>query len=118
MFSDLCVGVETAPLPATGLFVEGPACCTDPSAEQGEPPRIEVGNRCFTLSTATELQVELISGDGQLVLRSDYCDLTIVGLEPGESEIITASPCRWKVQFAGPEHCDEPVGFRYAITPL
>jgi hypothetical protein len=118
MFSDLCFGVDTAPLPAAGLLVEGPACCTDPSAEQGEPPRIEVGNRCFTLSTPTELQVELISGDGLLVLRSDYCDTTIVGLGPGESETITASPCRWKVQFGGPEHCDEPVGFRYAITPL
>ncbi len=117
-FSDLCYGIETAPLPAAGLLLEGPACCTDPSAEQGEPPWLVLGSRCFTLSTPTELQVELISGEGLLVLRPDDCDDTIVSLDPGESEIITASACRWKVMFAGPEHCDEPVGFRYAVTPL
>lgn len=33
-------------------------------------------------------------------------------------DIHTASACHWKLLFAGPEHCDEPVGFRYAITPL
>lgn len=117
-FSDLCYGIDTAPLPPAGLLVEGPACCTDPTAEQGEPPWLDLGRRCFTLSASTELQLELISGDGLLVLRSDYCDDTIVSLGPGESEIITASACRWKVMFGGPEHCDEPVGFRYAITPL
>ena len=117
-FSDLCYGIDTAPLPPAGLHVEGPACCTDPTAEQGEPPWIDLGRRCFTLSTATDLQVELISGDGLLVLRSDYCDGQIIGLGPGESTTLTASPCRWKVTFGGPEHCDEPIGFRYAITPL
>lgn len=117
-FSDLCYGIETAPLPAAGLVVEGPACCTDPSAEQGEPPWLVLGSRCFTLSAPTELQVELISGDGMLVLRPDDCDATIVTLDPGESQTITASACRWKLLFGGLEHCDEPVGFRYAITPL
>jgi hypothetical protein len=118
VFADLCYGFDAAPLPAAGLVVEGPACCSDPSAEQGAPPWLTLGSRCFTLSAPTELQVELISGDGQLVLRSDYCDSTRVVLGPGESETITAQACRWKVIFAGPEHCNEPVGFRYAITPL
>lgn len=118
MFSDLCYGIDTAPLPAAGLIVEGPACCTDPTAEQSEPPWLELGQRCFTTSTPTELQVELLSGDGMLVLRSDYCDNTRVVLRPGESETITAPACRWKVTFGGPEHCEDPIGFRYAITPL
>jgi hypothetical protein len=100
------------------LVVEGPACCTDPTAEQGELPWLALGSHCFTLSAPTELQVELISGDGQLVLRSDYCDSTLVVLGPGESETITAPACRWKVVFAGTEHCDEALGYRYAITPL
>jgi hypothetical protein len=117
-FSDLCYGFDTAPLPPGGLLVEGPACCADPSAEQGSPPWLDLGRRCFTLSAATDLQIELISGDGMLILRSDYCDSTIVSLGPGESETITASACRWKVVFAGPEHCEEPVAFRYAVTPL
>jgi hypothetical protein len=118
VFADLCYGIDTAPLPPAGLLIEGPACCTDPSAEQGEPNLLRLGSRCFTLPASTELQVELISGDGQLVLRSDDCDGTRVVLGPGESETITASACRWKVIFTGPEHCDEPVAFRYAITPL
>jgi hypothetical protein len=118
VFSDLCYGIETSPLPDTGLLVEGPACCTDPSAEQGEPPLLRLGSRCFTLSASTELQLELISGDGELVLRPEGCDSTLVVLGAGESETITASACRWKAMFVGPEHCDEPVGFRYAVTPL
>jgi hypothetical protein len=118
VFSDLCHGIDTAPLPPAGLLVEGPACCTDPTAEQGEPNLLRLGSRCFTLSTPTELQVELISGDGELVLRSDYCDSTLMVLGAGESETITASPCRWKVMYVGPEACEEPTAFRYAVTPL
>lgn len=118
VFSDLCYGIEAAPLPDAGLLVEGPACCTDPSAEQGEPPLLRLGSRCFTLSDATELQVELISGDGQLVLRPEGCDSTLLVLGPCESETITAAACRWKAMFVGPEACDEPTGYRYAVTPL
>jgi hypothetical protein len=112
---------QSSPISATALTrlrSPPPACCTDPSAEQGAPPWLTLGSRCFTLSAPTELQVELISGDGQLVLRSDYCDRARVVLGPGESEAITASACRWKVVFAGPEHCDEPTEYRYAVTPL
>lgn len=118
IFSDLCYGIDTAPLPAAGVVVEGSACCTDPSAEQGEPPLLRLGSRCFTSPAPIELQVELIAGDGELVLRPEGCDDTLVVLGPGESETIIAPACRWKVIFVGPEHCDEPVGFRYAITPL
>jgi hypothetical protein len=118
VFSDLCYGIDAAPLPAAGLLVEGPACCTDPSAEQGELPVLRLGSRCFTLSDPTELQVELISGDGELVLRPEGCDNTRVILGPGESETIIGTPCRWKVMFVGPEHCVEATGYRYAVTPL
>jgi hypothetical protein len=52
------------------------------------------------------------------VLRPVGCDGLILSLDPGESATLTFSACRWKVLFAGPEHCDEPVAFRYAITPL
>jgi hypothetical protein len=117
-FSDLCYGIDTAQLPAAGLLVEGPACCTDPAAEQGEPNLLRLGSHCFTLPAPTELQVELISGNGQLVLRSDTGDDTLVVLGPGESETITAPACRWKVMYVGPEACEEPTAFRYAVTPL
>jgi hypothetical protein len=118
IFSDLCYGIDAAPLSPAGLLVEGPACCTDPSAELVDPPWLTLGSRCFTLSAPTDLQVELLSGDGVLVLRPDGCSSPRVVLGPGESETVTASACRWKVIFTGPEHCDEPVAFRYAVTPL
>jgi hypothetical protein len=118
VFADLCRGIDTAPLPPAGLLVEGPACCTDPSAEQGELNVVSFGSRCFTLSTPTELQVELHSGDGQLVLRPDGCPPSPVVLGPGESETITALACRWKVIFVSTEQCDETPGYRYSVTPL
>jgi hypothetical protein len=117
VFADLCYGIDTAPLPPAGLLVEGPSCCTDPAAEQGEPNLLRLGSHCFTTSASTDLQVELLSGDGELVLRSDYCDDTLVVLGPGESETITAPACRWKVMYVGPEACEEPTAFRYTVTP-
>lgn len=118
-FSDLCFGIDTAPLPAAGLIVEGPACCSDPSAEQGEPlGLLRLGNRCFTSTETTKLLVELHVGDGQLILRSDSGDPTLVLLWEGESETITVPAGRWKAMYVSPESCEETVGFRYTVTPL
>jgi hypothetical protein len=116
-FSDLCYGIDTAPLPAAGLLVEGQACCTDPSAEQGEPDLLRVGSRCFSLAAPTELKVELLVGY-DLVLRPDGCGAELVVVGPGESAILTAGACRWKVMAVAQEDCDEPTGYRYTVTPL
>jgi hypothetical protein len=115
--SDLCYGIDTVPLPAAGLRVEGPACCTDLLAEQGDPGLLRLGSRCFTLTAPTELRVDLLVGEG-LVLRPDGCDGDLVVLDSGESATFTAEACRWKVMAVTPEDCDEPMGYRYAVTPL
>jgi hypothetical protein len=118
IFSELCWGTDAAVLPAEGLLVEGSACCSDPSVDQDEPPLLRLGRRCFTVPASTELQIELVAGDGELALRPDGCNGDVVVLGPGEHTTFTAPACTWQVAVWGPERCDEPIGFRYAITPL
>lgn len=120
-FSDLCYGRPAPKLPPAGLVVEASACCDDPDVEQAEPPLLRMGHRCFTLPAETTLEVELSSGDGELVLRPDGCEGTPVVLRPGQSTSVVAGACRWQAMVVGPEQCDgdgeTSEGIRYAITP-
>lgn len=120
-FADLCYGRPAPGLPAEGLVVEASACCDDPDVEQAEPPLLRMGHRCFTLPAATTLDVELVSGDGELVLRPDGCEGSPVVLGPGQSTRVVAGACRWQAMVVGPEQCDDDgeasERIRYAITP-
>lgn len=120
-FADLCYGRPAPELPAEGLVVEASACCDDPDVEQAEPPLLRMGHRCFTLPGETSLDVELSSGDGELVLRPDGCEGAPVVLGPGQSTRLAAGACRWQVMVVGPEQCDgdgeASERIRYAITP-
>lgn len=117
----LCHGLPAPPLPSAGLTVEASACCGAPGVEQSEPPLLNVGQRCFTVPVDTEVRVELLAGEGTLVLRPDGCSPTSPGspllVEPGEATTVTMSACRWRVMVAGPERCDEGGEVRYAIVP-
>lgn len=117
IFADLCFGLETSALPPEGIHVSGEACCSDPTVEQTEPGVLRLGRRCFTLSAPTELKIELVSGDGQLVLRPDGCPEPRVVVGPGESRVVTAAACRWQVLVGAPERCDGSGRFAYTITP-
>jgi hypothetical protein len=119
-FAGLCYGIDAPLLPDDGLFVEASACCDDPGVEQAEPPLLRVGHRCFTLPSETEVDVELLAGDGTLVLRADGClssPHSPVLLQPGEATTLTMSACRWQVMVVGPERCEEGQEVRYTITP-
>lgn len=118
IFADLCWGTDAAPLPSEGLLVEGSACCTDPMVEQDEPPRLRLGRRCFSVTAPTELEVELVSGEGNLVLRPDGCDGPVSSLGSGERTTLTANACTWHVAVWGPEDCGQSSGFRYVIRSL
>lgn len=118
VFSDLCWGVSVDPLPAEGLRVEGSACCTDPAVEQDQPPLLRLGRRCFAVDVSTELEVELVSGEGNLVLRPDGCDGNVVSLEAGERRTFTAGACAWHVAVWGAEECGRARGFEYVVKPL
>jgi hypothetical protein len=120
VFGGFCHGLEAPPLPPEGLLVESPACCDAPGVEQSEPPLLNLGQRCFTLPADTEVDVELLTGEGELVLRADGCGPTWhspLVLQPGEATTVTLSACRWKVAVFGPERCEAGDEVRYAITP-
>jgi hypothetical protein len=120
-FDGFCHGTDAPPLPAEGLVVEASACCGDPGVEQAEPPLLNLGRRCFTLPTDTTVDVELIAGDGDLVLRPDGCSETqpspplVVG--SGEATTVTMTACRWRAMVVGPEQCEGGEAIRYAIEP-
>jgi hypothetical protein len=120
-FSELCNGRPAPELPAAGLVVEASACCDDPDVEQAEPPLLRMGHRCFTLPADTTLDVQLVSGDGELVLRPDGCEGTPMVLGSGQSTRMVAGACRWQVMVVGPEQCDADgeasERIRYVITP-
>lgn len=121
MFGGFCHGLPAPPLPAAGLVVEASACCDDPSVEQAFPPLLNVGSRCFTVPTDTEVTVELLAGEGTLELRADGCSPTSPSppllVQPGESTTVTMTACRWKAMVIGPERCEPGQEVRYAITP-
>jgi hypothetical protein len=120
-FDGRCHGLPAPPLPAHGLVVEGSACCDAPGVEQSHPPLLDVAQQCFTVSADTEVDVELLAGDGTLVLRSDGCpswgNVSPLVLESGQAATVTLTPCRWKAMVVGPEVCDAGERIRYAITP-
>jgi hypothetical protein len=119
-FAGLCHGIDAPPLPPEGLLVQAPACCDAPGVEQAYPPLLNLGHRCFTLPTETEVDVELLAGDGTLELRADGClasPHSPVLLQPGEATTLSMSACRWQVMVVGPEHCEAGQEVRYAITP-
>lgn len=119
-FGGLCHGLPAPPLD-DGLWVEATACCDAPGVEQLEPPLINVGQQCFTVEGDTEVTVELIAGDGDLVLRPDGCqhwpEASPLVLRAGEAATVTLTPCRWKAMVIGPERCADRNGVRYAISP-
>jgi len=118
LFSDLCYGVDAPALPPEGLHVTtSDVCCEDDSTEQVQPPYLALGRRCFTLNSGTDLRVEFLSGDGQLVLRPDGCEDERVVLEAGQSEMIAASACRWHVLVTGEFRCGTSDTVEYRITP-
>lgn len=116
-FQELCHALPTSPLPAEGLVGEGSPCCEDPGVEQAHPLLLNTAQQCFTVERDTVVDVELLAGDGVLVLRADGCLSTRLVLDPGESATVTLTPCRWKAMVVGPEHCEEGGEVRYAITP-
>jgi hypothetical protein len=120
-FHGSCHGLPAPPLPAAGLHVQASACCNDPSVEQMFPPLLDVGQRCFTLPADTEVTVELLAGEGTLVLRADGCSPTSphfpTEVELGEAATFTMTACRWNVVVIGPERCEPGQEVRYAITP-
>lgn len=120
-FHGACHGLPAPPLPAAGLHVQASPCCDDPSVEQAFPPLLDVGQRCFTLPADTEVTVELLAGEGTLVLRADGCSPTSPGSPTevglGEAATFTMTACRWNVVVIGPEHCEAGHEIRYAITP-
>jgi hypothetical protein len=104
------------------LRVEASACCDDPDVEQAEPPLLRMGHRCLTLPASAAVDVELVTGDGELVLRPDGCEGDPVVVASGQATtLVTAGACRWQAMVVGPERCDaddEDAGVvRYAITP-
>lgn len=121
VFGGLCHDLPAPPLPARGLAVEASACCGEPGVEQFEPPLLNVGQRCFTVPQDTEVHVELLAGEGTLVLRPDGCSPTTphspLLVQPGEATTVTMSACRWRAMVIGPERCDEGDEVRYTITP-
>jgi hypothetical protein len=120
VFDGFCHGLEAPPLPPEGLLVQASPCCDAPGVEQAEPPFLNSGQRCFTLPADTEVDVELLAGEGELVLRADGCGLTRhspLVLQPGEATTVTLSACRWRVVVFGPERCEAGDEVRYAITP-
>lgn len=121
VFGGLCYDMPAPPLSARGLTVEASPCCGEPGVEQFEPPLLNVGQRCFTVPEDTEVRVELLAGEGTLVLRPDGCSPTNphspLLVQPGEATTVTMSACRWRAMVIGPEHCDEGDEVRYAITP-
>jgi hypothetical protein len=120
-FGNLCHALPTSPLPAEGVVVEGSACCDAPGVEQSHPPALNMAQQCFTVASDTTVDVELLAGEGELVLRSDGClgwdDPMRLVLDPGESATVTLTPCRWKALVFGPERCEAGGEVRYAITP-
>jgi hypothetical protein len=122
MFGGHCHGLPAPPLSAEGLLVEVSApCCDDPEVEQFEPPLLNTGQRCFTLPTDTEVDVEMLAGEGTLVLRPDGCGPTTPSspllLLPGEATTVTMTACRWWAMVVGPERCEGGETIRYAVTP-
>jgi hypothetical protein len=121
IFGGLCHGLPAPPLPAGGLSIEATACCDAPGVEQFEPPLVNAGQQCFTVPSDTEVEVELLAGEGDLVLRADGCphwsDASPLVLRAGEPVTVTLTPCQWKAMVIGPERCSERNGVRYAITP-
>jgi hypothetical protein len=121
-FGGLCHGLPAPPLPKSGLSIEASACCDTPGVEQFEPPLINAGQQCFTVDSDTEVEVELLAGDGDLVLRADGCphwsEVSPLVLRAGETATVTLTPCQWKAMVIGPERCGEPDGVHYEITPM
>jgi hypothetical protein len=119
VFAGFCHDMPAPPLPAEGLVVEASPCCDDPSVEQHAPPLLNVGTECFTLPTDTEVTLQMLAGEGTLVLRSDGC-LTAdspLEVERGETTTLTLPTCRWIAMVMGPERCEEGGEVRYAVTP-
>jgi hypothetical protein len=120
-FDGRCHGLPAPPLPAHGLVAESAACCDAPGVEQSHPPSLDMAQQCFTVSADTEVEVELLAGDGTLVLRPDGClasgFVSPLVLESGQAATVTLSPCLWRAMVVGPERCDAGHEVRYAITP-
>ena len=121
VFGGFCHGLPAPPLPAEGLLVESAACCDDPGIEQIAPPLLNAGQRCFEVPADAEIDVELLAGEGTLVLRPDGCmssaEVSPLLLLPGEAATVSLTACRWWVSVLGPEHCEDGAEIRYAITP-
>jgi hypothetical protein len=121
-FDDFCYGLPAPPLPAEGLVGEGSLCCDDPGVEQAHPGLLSSAQQCFTVASDIVVDVELLAGEGELVLRPDRClsswdKVSPLVLSPGESATVTLTPCRWKALVFGPERCEAGGEVRYAITP-
>jgi hypothetical protein len=121
VFDGFCHGMPAPLLTAEGLLVEASACCEGPDVEQFAPRLLNVGPRCFTLPTDTEVMVEMLSGEGTLVMRPDGCYPPPFSSWPqvqsGEAITVTMAACRWIAMVMGPERCEEGAEVRYAITP-
>jgi hypothetical protein len=120
VFGGFCHGMPAPPLSAEGLLVEASACCDAPGVEQHAPPLLNVGSQCFTLPADIEVTVEMLAGEGTLVLRPDGClasPSSPLLVELGEAATVTMTACRWIAMVMGPERCEEGDEVRYAITP-